>query len=90
MARRPSKHTRPPRPLSLGGVETSERKSDGVWQVRTITGHAATKEYRCPGCQQVVRVGMPHVVAWPSVADGWSGGVEERRHWHTACWRRCR
>jgi hypothetical protein len=24
------------------------------------------------------------VVAWP--ADGINGGIDERRHWHRACW----
>lgn len=89
MARRPSKHTRPPRPLSLGGVATIHGKADGDWQVRTVTGSGAVKDYRCPGCQQLVRSGTPHLVVWPSRLSGWGhGGVEERRHWHTSCWDR--
>jgi hypothetical protein len=24
---------------------------------------------------------MPHVVAWPD-----HGGIDDRRHWHKACW----
>ena len=59
--------------------------------VRAVTGSAATKPYRCPGCQQVIRPATPHVVAWPvegSMFSGSSGsGLDERRHWHTACWR---
>jgi len=53
------------------------------WVVQTITGAASTKTYRCPGCDQEIRPATPHVVAYP--ADG-LGGVEARRHWHSACW----
>jgi hypothetical protein len=28
-------------------------------------------------------VALPHVVVWP--AEEW-GSVDDRRHWHTACW----
>ena len=36
--------------------------------VRQIPGAAATKEYRCPGCDQEILPGTPHVVAWPAEA----------------------
>lgn len=63
--------------------------------VRSISGTAATKTYRCPGCRQEIPPGTPHVVAWragdaaraawaPDEADA----DPERRHWHTGCWRR--
>ncbi|HEV7207338.1 MAG TPA: hypothetical protein VGN54_01220 [Mycobacteriales bacterium] len=52
------------------------------WTSRPVTGRAATKAYRCPGCDHEIPVGQPHVVAWPLDA------VHDRRHWHTACWRR--
>jgi hypothetical protein len=56
--------------------------------VRAVTGSAATKPYRCPGCHQVIRPATPHTVAWPVVGSIFSGsGLDERRHWHTACWR---
>lgn len=88
---RPSKHTRTARPLSLGGISSTQSKSDGDWQVRTITGSAAVKEYRCPGCQQTIRAGQPHVVVWPSTASSWGHqGVDDRRHWHNPCWDRRR
>lgn len=66
-----------------GRFETWEDGPDGAWSVRAISAAAATKVYRCPGCDQEVRPGTPHVVAWP--ADG-LGGPGDRRHWHTACW----
>ncbi len=51
--------------------------------VRRISGQAATKTYRCPGCDQEVLPGTPHVVAWPLQAPD---GGPDRRHWHTPCW----
>jgi hypothetical protein len=62
--------------------------ADGAWYVRTITAAGAVKEYRCPGCDHEIAVGFPHVVVWPADdGPGWRGGrVEDRRHWHSACW----
>ncbi|MEI6694119.1 MAG: ATP/GTP-binding protein [Actinomycetes bacterium] len=51
--------------------------------VRTITGSASTKVYRCPGCDHEIRPATPHVVVWP-----FDRGMEERRHWHSPCWNR--
>ena len=53
------------------------------WVVRRISGSSSTKVYRCPGCDQEIRPATPHVVAWPAQAGR---GLEDRRHWHTACW----
>ena len=56
--------------------------------VRRVTGSAATKSYRCPGCDHLIRPATPHVVAWPVVASMFGGsGLDERRHWHTPCWK---
>jgi len=88
MAKRPSKHLRPPRPLdpSLG---TSAIKHDGPWVVRAVTGQASQKSYRCPSCSQVIAPSTPHVVAWPSEPPlGSDSAVANRRHWHTSCWQR--
>ncbi len=58
------------------------------YEVRNVTGSAATKPYRCPGCDQLIRPATPHVVAWPVVPPLLTeSGVDARRHWHTACWR---
>ena len=65
-------------------MERTEEHPDGTWVVRSITGAAAVKTYRCPGCDQLIATGLPHVVAWQE--DSFYG-VEDRRHWHTACWR---
>lgn len=65
----------------MSRVETG---SDGEWMVRTVPGAQATKLYRCPGCDQEIRPGVAHVVAWPA-AD--RGSADDRRHWHNGCWR---
>jgi hypothetical protein len=44
------------------------------FEVREV---ASDKEYRCPGCDHIVRAGL--------VPDG---AADERRHWHTECWRK--
>ena len=88
MARRPSKHTRAARPLS-SGHNTAVVKGDGRWIVRSVAGAAAVKQYRCPGCNQVILPRTPHVVVWPDVPSLLAqSGLDERRHWHTACWQR--
>jgi hypothetical protein len=76
------------------GATRTESGPDGDWLVRPITGAAATKTYRCPGCDQEIRPGTPHVVSWPAYArdsdlDPWDtdSAADRRRHWHTACWR---
>ncbi len=51
--------------------------------VRKVSGAAAAKTYRCPGCQHEILAGVAHVVVWPA-----DGGVTERRHWHSSCWHR--
>jgi hypothetical protein len=55
---------------------------DDEWVVRPVAGARATKEYRCPGCEHAIAPGTPHVVVWR--ADR----LDERRHWHTPCWRK--
>lgn len=52
------------------------------WTVRPVAGQAATKVYRCPGCDHEIALNTPHVVAWPP------DSIDQRRHWHSACWRR--
>ncbi len=79
--RRNSRPSTPPRPLAM--ERSVQSHPDGDWHVRPISGAAATKNYRCPGCQQEIRPGTPHVVAW---RDDVPGGAELRRHWHTPCW----
>ncbi|MDP9429440.1 MAG: hypothetical protein M3Q47_11450 [Actinomycetota bacterium] len=79
-------------------LETVEEAADGDWVVRRLTGAASAKTYRCPGCDQEIRPGMPHLVTWPayprnSDSDSGDGDLWDtesaagtRRHWHGACW----
>ncbi|MCA0332002.1 MAG: ATP/GTP-binding protein [Actinobacteria bacterium] len=71
-----------PRPLR-SDLQQVEEHEDGDWHVRRVAGSSSGKTYRCPGCDQEVRPGTPHVVAWPA---GTASGEEHRRHWHTPCW----
>ncbi|MCP3816908.1 ATP/GTP-binding protein [Streptomyces sp. A3M-1-3] len=65
------------------GLERTEDWQGEEWLVRHVSGaSAAGKRYRCPGCDQEIPSGVPHVVAWPQ----YGGGVDDRRHWHKACW----
>ena len=74
----------------MAGVD----RTDDGWVVRTVTGSATRRSYRCPGCDHEIRPATPHVVAWPDLGDvddisrdGRDGaGLADRRHWHTACW----
>ncbi|GAB4080202.1 hypothetical protein [Modestobacter muralis] len=75
-------------------VQPIEQAGDGDWVVRPLTGSGSDKTYRCPGCDQEIRPGVPHVVAWPAYArdsdlEPWDteSSADWRRHWHTACWR---
>jgi len=51
-------------------------------EVRRVQPYDAIKAYRCPGCNQEIRVGESHVVVVPLRAPG------DRRHWHHSCWER--
>ena len=74
-------------------LDPVEEAADGDWVVRRLTGAASGKDYRCPGCDQEIRPGTPHLVTWPAYTrdsdlDPWDtdSAADLRRHWHTACW----
>jgi len=75
-ARRPEEESEPLRAPDI--VATAPQG----WEVRLIQPASATKEYRCPGCNQEIRIGTKHVVAWRE------GSEDHRRHWHLPCWQR--
>jgi len=82
----------PPRPLdrdrATGGRSLQERQGE-EWVVQRVRG--GTKEYVCPGCQQVIPVGTDHVVAWQAEGIwGRQAALADRRHWHRSCWQRAR
>jgi hypothetical protein len=72
------------RPRKLGGGHLTMETDPGgeQWLVRRIAGANAAKPYRCPGCDQTIALGSPHVVVWQP------DRVDERRHWHSPCWHR--
>jgi len=51
-------------------------------EVRHIHPYQAVKPYRCPGGDHEIPPGLGHEVVVPRDAP------EDRRHWHTSCWRR--
>jgi hypothetical protein len=77
--RRGDQDAPPPRPT---GAQRREDWRGEDYLVRTVAGAAAVKSYRCPGCDQLVLPGRPHLVVWPDL-DLDAGN---RRHWHAACW----
>ncbi|HWM59214.1 MAG TPA: hypothetical protein VNO83_15390 [Pseudonocardia sp.] len=83
MGRRRRRDRPPPPRLASAGITRAETGPDGDWLVRSVPGAASTKPYRCPGCDQLIPAGAPHVVAWPAAEFG---SVEDRRHWHASCW----
>lgn len=70
-------------PLRSASFTRSESGPDGDWVVRSVPGTSSVRAYRCPGCDHEIPASTPHVVAWP--AGEW-GSVDDRRHWHAACW----
>ncbi|MEE4540692.1 ATP/GTP-binding protein [Streptomyces sp. V4-01] len=78
-SRSPSSEEDADRPFGYGGA--TEEWQGEEWIVRPVAGGASAKHYRCPGCDQEIAPGTPHVVAWREYA-----GVDDRRHWHRACW----
>jgi len=80
--RRPK--ARPPRTPALS-TEHIEEWSGENWVVKPIRGSSSTKSYRCPGCDQEIRPATPHVVVWPEETIV-GEAIDNRRHWHTACW----
>jgi hypothetical protein len=71
-----------------GAAETVEAWQGQEYRVRRLTGSGTAKSYRCPRCEHEIRPATPHVVVWP-VVGSWrvADPAEERRHWHTHCWR---
>ncbi|WP_377269352.1 ATP/GTP-binding protein [Peterkaempfera sp. SMS 1(5)a] len=68
-------------PAGSSLLQRTETYRGEDWVVRTVAGTAG-RHYRCPGCDQEIPPGVGHVVAWPMHG----AGVDDRRHWHRACW----
>jgi hypothetical protein len=72
----------PARPAAPAAAQGTDSWHGADYVVRSVSGSNAVKPYRCPGCDQLISAGVPHVVAWPNTALD----AAERRHWHTVCW----
>jgi hypothetical protein len=70
-----------PRDPDLPGGGAADWRGE-TYLVRRVSGAGARKPYRCPGCDQEISPGTPHVVVWPTDQPD----AEQRRHWHAACW----
>ena len=55
--------------------------------VSSVSSRGATKAYVCPGCGGSVQPGVAHVVVWRADSIFGDRAIEDRRHWHTGCWR---
>jgi hypothetical protein len=83
MIKRRAPRKRKPGPDPLPAPRRIEVGADGYdYEVRPVTAARAMKVYRCPGCDHEIRPKTAHVVVLP--VD--SGDVDDRRHWHGACW----
>ncbi|MGJ9420931.1 hypothetical protein [Aeromicrobium sp. CF3.5] len=86
----PRRHSRRPTerpPARAGSSDHVEVRASGEWNVRPLAG--SQREYTCPGCHRPVRPGVGHVLVWPVQKALLSAeAIDERRHWHTDCWRR--
>lgn len=71
----------------MQGVRRVERRAGGEWHVQPMSANAALKDYSCPGCGQSVVAGTAHVVVWRADSIFGERAIEDRRHWHTGCWR---
>ena len=81
----PRRNRRSLEPERAGGVPAHERREEWrgeLYVVRSLAGTASLNPYRCPGCDQLIAAGRPHVVAWPAADPE----ATDRRHWHSACW----
>lgn len=83
MPRRRREPRRPPPVPPTVFQRRVEPGPDGYdYEVKPVSAARATKVYRCPGCDHEIRPGTAHVVVLPVEF----GEIEDRRHWHTACW----
>ena len=69
------------RPATVLGERHEDWRGE-VYVVRGVTSAGAVKPYRCPGCEQLILAGRPHLVVWPAE----DADADDRRHWHRACW----
>lgn len=90
-ARRPKRRAQPYVPLDVDrlmqGAARVERRAGAEWHVQPMAPRSAVKDYVCPGCGGTVVQGTAHVVVWRADSIFGDRAIEDRRHWHTGCWR---
>ena len=87
MSRRHSRRRVEPRSGRSLAADRVEMRDAAEWHVRALAG--SPREYTCPACHRPVRPGTGHLLVWPVVKPLLSAeAIDERRHWHTACWQR--
>lgn len=78
-------------PLDLERIVLGDKRTEvrrGIaWHVQPMSAANAVKAYRCPGCEREIAQGVRHVVVWRADSIFGDRAVEDRRHWHDACWR---
>ena len=75
-----------PREFNPNGTRKIETGPDGSWVTQVFSGASTKKDYRCPGCDQIIAPGVTHIVTWEYSGGSMDDHVESRRHWHKACW----
>jgi hypothetical protein len=78
----PRKNRRAPEPVEAARVPQSAGPTWSLAPGFDVRRVSSDKPYRCPGCDHEIRAGIWHLVVVPQ------GEPDERRHWHTECWRR--
>lgn len=71
----------------LLGSKRIEHRIGFDWNVQPMSAASAVKSYVCPGCHASIPVATAHVVVWRADSIFGDRAVEDRRHWHAACWR---
>ncbi|TQM61091.1 hypothetical protein FB466_2020 [Klugiella xanthotipulae] len=79
---------RPELSFLLRGWRRTEERAGLSWAVQPIAASRSVKEYRCPGCERMIAVGVAHVVVWRAHGVlGDDADLAGRRHWHEHCWK---
>lgn len=71
----------------MQGAARVEPRDGAEWHVQPVRATSALKEYTCPGCGGRVAPGVAHLVVWRADSIFGDRAIEDRRHWHTGCWR---
>ncbi len=72
----------------FGGARTEVKRNVQYQVRRTLSGRSV---YKCPGCNNSIPAGATSVtVIELNHFLGQNVALDDRRHWHNACWKRFR